>query len=284
MKAIDHIERMKRVRMTLDGVRIGDGFGQSFFLPEKERLAMVAAKRLPEAPWYFTDDTVMSVAVAEILDEFGGIDQEALAQLFAKRYAEDPRRAYGGSVQFLLRGIAAGKDWRMMSKKQFDGMGSLGNGGAMRSAVVGAYFAGDLDRTAEQTAKHAEITHAHEEGIDGAVAVALAAGMAASTGDFDLAEIAKYVHLMRRAAGLSLNTESAYAATILGNGIGLRATDTVPLALWMAKKHWGDFESAMWDLVAAGGDRDTTCAIAGGVMAAGGAKIPEKWLEMSEKL
>src|SRR5256885_69567 len=56
--------------------------------------------------------------------------------------------------------------------------GSKGNGGAMRVAPVGAYFADDLDALHFHARASAQVTHAHVEGQAGALAVALAAAFA----------------------------------------------------------------------------------------------------------
>jgi len=60
----------------------------------------------------------------------------------------------------------------------FGGQGSMGNGGAMRVAPLGAYFADDLGRCAEEARASALVTHTHPEGVAGAIAVAVAAAMA----------------------------------------------------------------------------------------------------------
>lgn len=73
------------------------------------------------------------------------------------------------------------------------------------------------------------------------------------------------------------------AAKLLGNGSGVTAPDTVPLCLWMAAHH-EDFAEALWTTVAALGDRDTTCAIVGSILALklGRAAIPPAWLKARE--
>lgn len=65
----------------------------------------------------------------------------------------------------------------------FGGSGSFGNGAAVRVAPLGAYFAEDLDRVVAAATKSAEVTHAHPEGIAGAVEVAVAAATAAAGED-----------------------------------------------------------------------------------------------------
>ncbi|WP_294249740.1 ADP-ribosylglycohydrolase family protein [uncultured Chryseobacterium sp.] len=51
----------------------------------------------------------------------------------------------------------------------------------------------------------------------------------------------------------------------LGNGTGMTAQDTVPLVTWMLSQYRSNFEECLWNTVSALGDRDTTCAMAGGV-------------------
>ena len=74
------------------------------------------------------------------------------------------------------------------------------------------------------------------------------------------------------------------AAIALGNGSGVTAPDTVPLCLWIASRHPGRYEDALFGTVAVLGDRDTTCAIVGGILASGGAEIPAAWLAAREPL
>jgi ADP-ribosylglycohydrolase len=60
----------------------------------------------------------------------------------------------------------------------------------------------------------------------------------------------------------------------------------VPLCLWLVARNSGDFAETMWETVSALGDRDTTCAIVGGILAlkVGRTRIPVPWLRSREKL
>lgn len=60
----------------------------------------------------------------------------------------------------------------------------------------------------------------------------------------------------------------------------------MPFALWCTAQHLGHFEEAVWLTVSGLGDRDTTCAIVGGIVAlsADRATIPTDWLESCEQL
>ncbi len=60
----------------------------------------------------------------------------------------------------------------------------------------------------------------------------------------------------------------------------------MPFALWCAAHHLDDYESALWATVSGLGDRDTTCAIVGGIVVSfvGAEGISELWLDRREAL
>ena len=64
------------------------------------------------------------------------------------------------------------------------------------------------------------------------------------------------------------------------------AQDTVPFALWCAARQLTHFEEALWATVSGFGDRDTTCAIVGGIvsLAVGREGLPAEWLAARESL
>ena len=178
-------------------------------------------------------------------------------------------------------------------------MGSFGNGAAMRVAPVGAYFAGDDQKIVEQARLSAETTHANSEGIAGAVAVAIACGRAV---DFESSSRSSPKGFLKHvadhtppsvtrdqiycAAELPASYDVRTAVSVLGNGTNLSSQDTVPFSLWCAARHMDDFTSAMWTTVSGLGDRDTTCAIVGGVvsLAVGNAGLPPEWSDRRESL
>ncbi|GAB4455219.1 MAG: hypothetical protein OHK0029_10960 [Armatimonadaceae bacterium] len=82
------------------------------------------------------------------------------------------------------------------------------------------------------------------------------------------------------------NTGISGAAGILGNGILVSAQDTVPFCLWSAGEKLDNFAEATWQTVTGFGDRDTTCAIVGGIVAAyvGTEGIPADWIASREPL
>jgi len=124
------IEKAKR---SLEGLSVGDAFGQLFFQLSPYR---ITPSGLPQGPWRWTDDTHMAMSIVEILATYGRIEQDALARAFAGRYAKEPFRGYGGGARRLLEQIAEEGLARIVAR--LFGARSYGNGAAMRVAPVGA--------------------------------------------------------------------------------------------------------------------------------------------------
>ncbi|MFG2000973.1 ADP-ribosylglycohydrolase family protein [Spirillospora sp. NPDC048911] len=273
------------MRDSLTGLSVGDAFGDQFFLHANRHLT---AADLPGAPWEWSDDTEMACSVVACLHRHGRIDQDALATSFATRM--DMGRRYGAGALELLERIRDGHPWRGASVESFGGNGSFGNGAAMRVAPLGAYYTGDPARAAAEASLQAEITHAHAEGIAGAVAVAVAASLATVSTPEELFEAAldhtpeTYVRRgIQRARKLKTPEQAAQS---LGNGFRITAQDTVPFALWAAARYLDDYPAGIRACVAVGGDMDTTAAIVGGIITAGrgGDGIPAEWLDAREPL
>ena len=151
----------------------------------------------------------------------------------------------------------------------------------------------------EQARLSAEVTHAHPEGVAGGIAVAVATALAwrkrdaaGPLGPSWIKEIRDLVpsgytrDAIDESLGVSPEATVIEAAKVLGNGSGVTAPDTVPLCLWVAARQSADFAAALWDTVSALGDRDTTCAIVGGILAVktGIHGIPAEWLRAREPL
>jgi ADP-ribosylglycohydrolase len=296
----DHAARMERALLALDGLSTGDAFGQRFFVHPDHAERLIAERAVPAAPWMYTDDTVMALGIVEVLSRLGAIDQDTLARVFARRYGAEPDRGYGGAAHGILRDIQLQIPWQSTARAVFGGTGSMGNGGAMRVAPLGAYFADDLDAVLSHARASAEVTHAHPDGQAGTVAVAIAAAMAWRMGNgseprsgqallkaaFQYTPAGPTSDGLAKALTIPLEYDPRTAASALGSGFRVLSWDTVPFALWCAARHLDDYEEALWTTVSGLGDRDTTCAMAGGVVAlsAGRASIPAEWLSSREPL
>jgi ADP-ribosylglycohydrolase len=297
-KPADHAVRMERMLLSLEGLSVGDAFGERFFLPPSVAVSLIEQRAVPSAPWNYTDDTEMALSLVQVVDEHGHIAQDALARLFGVRYRRNPYKGYGGTAQEILQAIYLGEPWRRVSSQVFGGTGSMGNGGAMRVAPLGAYFADDLGRVVLEARASAEVTHFHPEGQAGAIAIAVAAAWAHSWRErrapaqqlFDV--VLEHTppgatrRGLERARALPLEESPPRAARELGSGSRVISEDTVPFSVWCAARHLGNYEEALWATVSGMGDRDTTCAIVGGIVAlsAGRESIPAAWIQARERL
>ncbi|MFF4098965.1 ADP-ribosylglycohydrolase family protein [Streptomyces sp. NPDC001903] len=287
---------------SLSGLAFGDAFGDRWFgILRREGPAALEERILPPEPlWPWSDDTAQALVLVRELAEGGGaVDQDRFALSLAAAYADDTHRGYGASMHDVLRRIGAGEPWRDVVAGQFGGQGSWGNGAAMRVAPLGAWHAADPDSVAEQAARQSTVSHHHPEAVAAAVAVALAAalatrsrgGPAPARPDF-LREVAARLpdsdvrSGLRVASRMPAHTSVQHAATVLGSGYRMSGPDTVPYALWCAAGHLDDLHEGLWFTVGGRGDIDTTCAIAGGVIAArtGVAALPAAWHTAREPL
>jgi ADP-ribosylglycohydrolase len=230
---------MRRALLSLDGLSIGDGFGDTFFTTSEIIERRLEHREPPPPPWIVTDDTEMALSIVRSLDRHGRIEQNALARGFAEEYARDPDRGYGGMARRILWSIGEGMSWKEASRRAFDGQGSCGNGGAMRSAPIGAYFADDYDRVVYEAKLSAEVTHAHPDGQTGAAAVSLAAAWMVRQGknekksslaliEFVLERLpqTETYYRLKKALEIPLELSPRTAASVLGNGTQVIASDS----------------------------------------------------------
>ena len=199
---------------------------------------------------HFTDDTVLTVAVADaILNQRGY--SEAIVE-YARRY---PKAGYGSFFR------------RWLSNDGVEPYNSFGNGSAMRVSPVAWAF--NTDEEILREAEHsAAVTHNHPEGIKGAQSVALA------------------IYLARVGAGKDQIREEV--ETRFGHNLRRTLAEIQPTYQWdstspgsvpesiIAFLESTDFESTVRNAILLGGDADTIAAIAG--------SIAEAYYGMPEKI
>ena len=200
----------------------------------------------------FTDDSVMTIAIAEALMQAiadGVIDNEETTKnliidsmhKWGHRY---PDAGYGGRFYYWLKDN---------SREPYN---SFGNGSAMRVAAVGWLF-DDLETTRKIASWTAEVTHNHPEGIKGAEATASAIFMA-RTG-MSKEEIKDYI-ISEFGYDLSRTCDE-----IRPNYYHVESCqETVPEAV-TAFMEGKDFEDIIRTAVSLGGDCDTLTCIAGSI-------------------
>ncbi len=205
----------------------------------------------------FTDDTVMTIAVAHWLahyDEEGLTDQQLIEtmQELGHKY---PYAGYGSSFN----------SWLWSENPQ--PYNSWGNGAAMRVSPVGLY-AETLEEALELAGRTAQVSHNHPEGIKGAQAVAAAVWMAKNGHTKD--EIRDYISGKFK-YDLTRTVEEirpTYQWDVSCQG-------SVPESI-ICFLEGKDFEDVVRLAVSLGGDADTMACIAGS-MAACIYPIPE-WI------
>ena len=197
----------------------------------------------------FTDDSVMTVAVAQSLMQYETINEtnidqfkETLITTMHKIGIKYPDCGYGG--HFFV--------WILRNKRE--PYNSFGNGSAMRVSSVG-WYAKTLEE-AELIAKAtAEVSHNHPEGIKGAVATSGAVFLARCGATME--ELKEYIAKYYIIDFTIDEIRPIYDYDITCQG-------TVPQAM-QAFFESTSFEDAIRNAISIGGDSDTLAAITGAV-------------------
>lgn len=277
-----------KFRGALLGVAIGDALGAPF-----EGAATVSASQIAEVvaatgPLRFTDDTQMTLGVAESLVEQSGFDGAHMAAVFARNFAAEPWRGYGAGAAEVFRLIAAGVSWQDAAGRLFGGRGSFGNGAAMRAAPIGLVGCPRLPETVRLARQCARITHAHPLGIEGAVlqACAITLLLQFAVDELDIPhflamlkaplESSAYGEKLDR-IGQLLAGGRRDQAWEFGNGVA--AVEAVPSAVYAFLRTPASFTDVVTYAVSLGGDTDTIASMAGALAGAylGEDAIPADW-------
>ena len=227
----------------------------------------------------FTDDTVMTLAVARWLMDDNERRSSQLAAIMREMAREYSDRGYGPMFR------------RWFESDTQKPMNSYGNGCAMRVSPVGL-VAQTLPEALELARQTAEVSHCHPEGIKGAQAIAEAVWMAKHGRSKEDIKFA-----MEMDFGYNLDQKDEEFVPLLHGcvrepvivngeetgGFFFRETgrfnsscqDTVPAAL-MAFLRGDSFEDVVRRAVAFGGDSDTICSMAGAIAEPFYGGVPEK--------
>ena len=190
----------------------------------------------------FTDDTVLTVAVADAL-----LHDSDLTELLKDYYSRYPGAGYGRDFK------------RWAASDDLEPYGSWGNGSAMRVSPV-AWAFDTLEEVLHWAKESARVTHNHPEGMKGAQATAAAVFLARSgVAKCDLRdEIERRFQYDLSFTLADIRPSYTFDSSCQG---------TVPQAL-VAFLESSDFESAVRLAISLGGDCDTLACMAGGIAAA----------------
>jgi poly(ADP-ribose) glycohydrolase ARH3 len=281
---------LNQVEGCLLGLALGDALGAPFEGGVVERIAWRIIGRTKSGEMRWTDDTQMSLDTAESLVATGRVDPDDLAARFAASYRWS--RGYGPGTAKVLKRIARGAGWAEASRAVYPD-GSYGNGAAMRSPVVGLFFAGSPDLV-DAARKAAVVTHAHPLGVEGAVLLAVAvarlthgdtvdAVLARAREVCDLPSFTSRLDIAKEWLDLSSEVSPTEVRERLGQSVA--AAESCVTAVYLAMQFRAAAYLEMHQFVVAlGGDVDTIGAMAGAMWGAanGATQLPAEEMRRLE--
>jgi poly(ADP-ribose) glycohydrolase ARH3 len=245
----------------------------------------------------YTDDTDMTLALAESIIQCGQVDPEDIAKQFSL-YCDLTRGYAIGTIQ-AVRALRAGLKWHQVARIVFEN-GSFGNGAAMRVSPVGLFYHDDLGGLREASIAQANVTHVHPLGQWGAVMQACSVGLAVIQNPkepfkkeqmiINLREVLwggpiEYIKALNKIGEMLTQGKKLQArevAQYLGNGV--EAHLSVPSACYIAITYSPDFCYAIRSAISLGGDTDTIAGMVGAIVGAhvGEKGLPIEWIEQLE--
>lgn len=196
----------------------------------------------------FTDDTVLTVAVADCI--LTGKDYASAFKEYGRRF---PNAGYGGFF------------WGWLCSGSMEPYNSFGNGSAMRVSPVGFAFE-TLPEVLAEAKRSADATHNHPEGVKGAQAVASAIFLARKGSG--KSEIRRYIQ-----ETFGYNLDRTLDEVRPGYTFDVTCQGSVPEAI-IAFLESEDFEDAVRKAVSLGGDSDTIACMTGGIAQAFYGEVP----------
>lgn len=262
---------------VLLGTAVGDALGVPFEtklsnyepLVAWEGKSYLGSEHHGLKPGQYSDDTQMSLMVAESLIGNHGFNPDDLAERYVDWIVSGRARGYGKTTLLAITNLVNGKHW-----SESGIAGSYGNGTAMRAAPFGVYFRNDIHSLVAICKMDSAITHASDEAEAGSIAIGLAAAYAVN-GETkhllgDLWNILPASKVRSTIYSLDSLIESPYitpeqALRVIGTKADVR--QTVPAALYCFLK-FDNYHDAVLASIKAGGDTDTTAAVVGALFAA----------------
>lgn len=287
----------------LIGSAIGDALGMplEFLKPEdiQRRYGNVTEYLTPDPEHacghlhkgQYTDDTQLTLALAESLIEAKGFDPEAFKKKLIAWYRQEDRRAPGQACLEGAHNLSEGVFYKESGKPN-----AAGNGTAMRVAPLGLVYSG------EDLIRHSYVqslmTHNDPRASIGSILTAFTVNkLLKLTAPLDPPVFLKEmrgmaVHLEKffKLTPPEYSEKLYWMGTRLGEdfeetleqiGTGGYVVDTVSACLWTLLSFPEDFEEALVRVVNRGDDADTLGAITGALVGThvGIARIPRRWIE-----
>jgi ADP-ribosylglycohydrolase len=214
----------------------------------------------------WTDDTMMAKLLMESLYVCGGFYPKDLSQRYQHWFVAGPLRGMGKTTKLAMTKLRDGVPWNQSGIE-----GAEGNGTAMRAAPFGAFYQDDPLTAAQFARMEANITHKSLEAEEGSAAVAVAVALL-WTGTSLQDIVTKTLDYLRESKVKSSLTRLKFYQDQGGDlsasevikifGTKAHVIQTVPAA-FSALVYTNTYMDAVYSSIRAGGDTDTTAAIAG---------------------
>ncbi len=288
------IDRHSKFLGAMIGSALGDAIGNlANRIPEREYL--IDEINSTDA-LHYTEATVMSMAIAEMLVVLQDIDGQRLGNTFREHYLAEPWRGYGEGPRKIFELVKQeGIGFHDAAARLHDGAGSWGCGAAAHILPAALFYHREEDLY-QHIQEVAIITHSNPIAIDGAVILARAEikGIHMNVHrPFSLAVIIERLSSLSRVAALrsklrlipeliEQEVDTRDAAKSLG--IGLGAHESVPFALYNFLRHPHTFMECVLNATLHGGSRSSLGAMAGAMAGAylGIEGIPDDWRQRLE--
>lgn len=282
------------------GLAIGDALGAptEFLTYEniRKRYGPQGLQGYNRVPAMFTDDTQMSMAVAEALIEAGASPLELLMASVRARFLEwlhspDNFRFPGITTVNALQKLEEKGDWRTCGNPKSKGCGAV-----MRTAPIGYFYRKDPARLREAALAVGRVTHSHPTSDAATLAASWAVKLALEDVPPEkwvksLLECARGIskecdECLKRAAEAPLFKDDHKAVQfICKDNSGWTAEEVLGTALYSVLRHPDDFRAALLLSVNTAGDSDSIGCVAGSLLGArlGAEAIPKEWVEGVER-
>ena len=233
-----------------------------------------------------TDDTQQTLAIARSIVETGRVDGAAIAGEFVELWQSGEIVGQGPVADRAVKRLIEGVSWREAAIADDLAL----NGSAMRVSPVGLWNFDRTERLAEDTRASSIVTHRHPLAVAGAIAVATAVAYASTAREIDADRFLQLTsesiatqspefasHVLALANWLTLDETAALEAIVdasgqsplpRGFGISVSVEPTVLASLYAFLRSPNDYPATVECAIRAGGDVDTTAAIAGAICGA----------------
>lgn len=296
---------------TLIGTGVGDALGRPFegwFGTQIEAQTGRITDLMDDFSPYnlpagqYTDDTQLTIAIAESLVRSNGLDINDLIKRFIDWLSEPPIGPGHGCLSSINK-LREGLSWQEAASE------SGGNGTAMRVSPIGLFYYKDKPTVIEKARLSSIITHKHWAATASAIVVAHSVAYlinckSLNTNDFlneiassvahpefedyaqNILNLKKYLKMDKRAAltelgGMGIKPPWPNPAETGEGFISIYAMSTTLASLYCFLLSPHDFENSVIEAVMAGGDTDSCGAITGAISGSfnGIEKIPARWVQ-----